>query len=137
MVSRITKDKMLRLTLPKNGTKNLFYVSSESGRSDEHIVVKHGGLLFCDCRDFMIRRLPVIGTSKFKTCKHGEFVAFVTRTIPEGTNNVFAFRESIVTQNDRAIVETTIIHEAARPGARPVDAGVRHKRQPVGVRCAR
>lgn len=68
---------MLKLTRPKNGNKNLFYVSSES-KADSveatHIVVKIGTLVFCDCRDFMTRRLPIIGTSKYSPCKHGKFV---------------------------------------------------------------
>jgi len=118
---------MLKLTMPKNGTKNLYYVSSEGG-GDSHVIVRHGGLFFCDCRDFMIRRLPVLGTSKFKPCKHGEFVAFVTRTIPEGASNVFAFRQTTVSQNDQRFVETTIVHEAPTK-VRHIAAG--------RVRCAR
>ena len=64
---------MMKLTRPKSGTSNLFYVSSESG-GETHIVVKVGPLAFCDCKNFMVRQLPKIGTSTFAPCKHGEFV---------------------------------------------------------------
>jgi hypothetical protein len=72
---------MLKLTRPKDTTSSIFYVSSEAKPSETHIVVKVESLFgqacyFCDCRDFMVRRLPNlrIGGGSLTPCKHGEFV---------------------------------------------------------------
>jgi len=70
---------MLKLTRPKDTTSSIFYVSSEAKPSETHIVVKVESLFgqacyFCDCRDFMVRRLPNIGKLGLVPCKHGEFV---------------------------------------------------------------
>lgn len=53
---------------------DIFYVSSKSG-GDEHIVVRAGKTLFCDCKDFMTRKLPLFGTSGFSLCRHGKKVS--------------------------------------------------------------
>ena len=59
----------------------IYYVPSKSG-GEEHIVVHNGTYLFCDCRDFMTRHLPLFGTSGFSACTHGrqvtEFLAAKT-----------------------------------------------------------
>ncbi len=51
----------------------VYYVPSATGISphDEHIVVFVNQTAFCDCKDFMTRRLPLLGTSAFTNCKHG------------------------------------------------------------------
>lgn len=72
----------MKLTVPnhpQNSTRQakIFYVSSESSPNSteaSHIVVQHGLLYFCDCRDFMVRRLPLLGLVDFRLCKHGKFV---------------------------------------------------------------
>ena len=51
----------------------VFYVPSKSG-GDEHIVVHNGNKFFCDCKDFMTRRLPLLGTPGFSACTHGKQV---------------------------------------------------------------
>jgi hypothetical protein len=51
----------------------VYYVPSKSG-GDEHIVVMNGATLFCDCKDFMTRRLPLYGTGGFSHCTHGRQV---------------------------------------------------------------
>jgi hypothetical protein len=56
---------------------DIFYVPSKSG-GDEHIVVQVDGRFFCDCKDFMTRRLPLLGTSAFTQCTH---IKQVTRSI--------------------------------------------------------
>jgi hypothetical protein len=88
---------MMKLTVPKT-TYNLYYVSSESKpdqKENSHIVVRHGRLFFCDCRDFMVRRLPLLGTSGFRLCKHGQFVEDVTGSLPADEQLVQAFREKV------------------------------------------
>src|SRR5260370_32670704 len=76
---------MMKLTTPKNGNDKLFYVSSEANpnsEKDKHIVVRHGNLFFCDCRNFMIERLTKLGSPNFSLCKHGQFVR---DTLPAGS----------------------------------------------------
>lgn len=51
----------------------VYYVPSKSG-GEEHIVVRADGTLFCDCKDFMTRRLPLLGTAGFSHCTHGKQV---------------------------------------------------------------
>jgi hypothetical protein len=51
----------------------IYYVSSDSG-GDKHIVVSRDGQFFCDCRDFMIRHLPLLHCNVFSLCKHGKYV---------------------------------------------------------------
>ena len=64
----------------RTAKKNLFadsqvyYVPSKSG-GEEHIVVKTPAGLFCDCKDFMTRHLPLFGTAGFSHCTHGKQVA--------------------------------------------------------------
>ena len=54
----------------------IYYVSSKSGGA-EHIVVNQYSTsrFFCDCKDFMTRRLPLLGSSSFTNCKHGVAVS--------------------------------------------------------------
>ena len=54
----------------------VFYVPSKSG-GEEHIVVRVGRTLYCDCKDFMIRRLLPIAQGLIEPCKHGAFVTDV------------------------------------------------------------
>jgi len=56
---------------------DIYYVPSKSG-GDEHIVVEVDGRFFCDCKDFMTRRLPLLGTPAFTQCTH---IKQVTRSI--------------------------------------------------------
>lgn len=51
----------------------VYYVPSKSG-GEEHIVVQANGTLFCDCKDFMTRHLPLLGTAGFSHCTHGKQV---------------------------------------------------------------
>ena len=55
----------------------IYYVPSATGvhPNDEHIVVATNGTFFCDCKDFMTRSLPLLGTSAFTNCKHGKAVS--------------------------------------------------------------
>jgi hypothetical protein len=53
---------------------DIYYVPSKSG-GDEHIVVQVDGRLFCDCKDFMTRRLPLLTSPGFSMCTHGKQVA--------------------------------------------------------------
>jgi hypothetical protein len=89
---------MMKLTRPKSGNRNLFYVTSESKPNSSeavHIVVKFGLWAFCDCRNFMVNRLPSIGTPDFKPCKHGEFVLdSVGQASSLGASVVEALREA-------------------------------------------
>jgi hypothetical protein len=88
---------MMKLTVPKR-TGNLYYVSSESKpeeRNHSHIVVRHAGLFFCDCRDFMIRKLPMLGTTEFRLCKHGEFVRDVVGTLEADEQLILAVRQGV------------------------------------------
>lgn len=62
-------------------TSQVFYVPSKSG-GEEHIVVKTAGLLFCDCKDFMTRHLPLFGTAGFSHCTHGKQVAAFSMQYP-------------------------------------------------------
>jgi hypothetical protein len=64
----------------------IYYVPSATGvhPNDEHIVVSHDQMrvwgrdltqpFFCDCKDFMTRRLPLLGEKTFTNCKHGQAV---------------------------------------------------------------
>lgn len=65
----------MKLTTPKQlfVDSKTYYVDSESNPTDKHIVVDVVGTYFCDCRDFMVRHLPLYGTLAFSLCKHGEF----------------------------------------------------------------
>lgn len=54
----------IKLTVPKkqngDGFCKIFYVSSESDPTEVHIVTRVGHLFaryFCDCKDFMVRKL--------------------------------------------------------------------------------
>jgi hypothetical protein len=51
----------------------VYYVPSKSG-GPEHIVVSNASGVFCDCKDFMTRRLPLLGTNGFSNCTHGKQV---------------------------------------------------------------
>lgn len=96
---------MMKLTVPKKSQsgKNvkIYYVTSEAKPSETHIVVRHqgahGSSFFCDCRDFMIRRLPTIGTSDFhgNRCKHGDFVFDTELRTPVGMELIQAERGAI------------------------------------------
>jgi hypothetical protein len=79
---------MLKLSRTQDLNSNIFYVSSESkpgSKEASHIVVKinqdYGPTLyFCDCRDFMIRHLPLMTYRYLPVpCKHGAFVESVVR----------------------------------------------------------
>lgn len=64
------------ITTPKKklfSESNIFYVPSKSG-GEKHIVVKVGKHYFCDCKDFMTRRLPLFETAAFSHCVHGKQV---------------------------------------------------------------
>lgn len=57
----------------------IYYVPSKSG-GDTHIVVRSQNHFFCDCKDFMTRRLPLFGGPGFSKCTHGRQVAeFINR----------------------------------------------------------
>jgi hypothetical protein len=75
----------LNIRTPKKqlfSSGKVFYVSSKSG-GEEHIVVQVDGHLFCDCKDFMTRKLPLLGTTGFSHCTHGKQVAaFSMDTVP-------------------------------------------------------
>lgn len=67
----------MKLTVPETQPyilSTIYYVESDSVPGDKHIVVRNQGTLFCDCGDFMIRKLPLFGTSAFSLCKHGRYV---------------------------------------------------------------
>lgn len=74
---------MLKLSRPQDTTSKVFYVSSEENPKETHIVVKfeqYGSsrpIYFCDCKDFMIRRLLPIAQGLIEPCKHGSFVTDV------------------------------------------------------------
>lgn len=95
---------MLNLTTPKKQShagSRLYYVSSEAHPDDKHIVVRHRdrpGVFFCDCRDFFVRRLPLLNTPEFSLCKHGEFVRDTVNAAPAGTVVDRAFRGVIKTK---------------------------------------
>jgi hypothetical protein len=75
----------LNIRTPKKqlfSSGKVFYVPSKSG-GEEHIVVQVDGRLFCDCKDFMTRKLPLLGTSGFSHCTHGKQVA----TLSMGTDS--------------------------------------------------
>jgi hypothetical protein len=66
----------MRITVPKKQLfvlSTIYYVLSDTGEG-KHIVVRNQGTLYCDCRDFITRHLPLLGTPSFSLCKHGEFV---------------------------------------------------------------
>lgn len=66
----------MKITKPKKqlfNTSTTYYVSSESG-GEKHIVVRKDSTYFCDCKDFMTRKLPLYGSTLFSLCKHGGFV---------------------------------------------------------------
>lgn len=64
-----TNIRTAKSKLYQNAT--VFYVPSKSG-GQEHIVVVTTAGVFCDCKDFMTRRLPLIGTNGFSLCIHGK-----------------------------------------------------------------
>lgn len=67
----------MELTVPKEQLfvkSTIYYVTSDSEPGEIHIVVRNQETMFCDCRDFMIRHLPLFGTHNFSLCKHGRFV---------------------------------------------------------------
>lgn len=71
----------MKLTTPKDGNKNLYYVEGDSGESYKVVWVSKYDRLFCQCDDFFIRQLSDVaydGTSSFAKCKHGEFVQQAT-----------------------------------------------------------
>jgi hypothetical protein len=98
---------MMELTVPKNQISSyskLFYVSSETSPEDKHIVVRLGSKLkpwsfvyYCDCKDFMVRKLRTVGTSFYEPCKHGKFVRDVESTLPGNVEVVRAVRKTIKT----------------------------------------
>lgn len=84
---------MMKLTVPKRGG-DLYYVTSESG-GDQHIVVRDRDrrlVFYCDCRDFMVRKLCLLGTPEFQLCKHGQFVHDVVTGIAPDEKIVVAVR---------------------------------------------
>src|ERR1700676_1188852 len=84
----------MKLTTPKNQSNGIYYVTSESKPTDRHIVVRRGEKFFCDCRDFMIHRLPLLGSIAFQPCKHGSFVRDALNKVKDGVL-VSASRESV------------------------------------------
>lgn len=82
---------MLKLTRPKSNP-NLFYVSSESG-GEKHIVVRIGNLFFCDCKNYMVAKLPTLGTASYGSCKHGKFVNEVLNDTPASVTLVEATKQ--------------------------------------------
>lgn len=84
----------MKLTRPKSATSNpnLYYVSSESG-DDKHIVVRLGNIWFCDCKNFMVSRLPKLGTPGFEFCKHGSFASRVVESTPTGVELLDAIQD--------------------------------------------
>ncbi len=92
----------MKLTRPKkqsNPVAQLSYVTSEAhpdSEPDRHIVVRimsRPGVYYCDCRDFFVRRLPLLGTAQFSLCKHGDFVRDADNSIPY-TDIVEAVRDT-------------------------------------------
>ena len=68
-----TASKALKVTKAKTQLythSTVFYVSSESNPEEKYIVVKTPKGVFCQCVDFITRRLPLFGTSAFTHCKH-------------------------------------------------------------------
>lgn len=54
-----------------------FYVASEKIADTEYIVVeikRNGTQYYCNCGDFMFRKLPFIHTNLFSLCKHAAAV---------------------------------------------------------------
>lgn len=54
-----------------------FFVQSESDPNTEYIVVEKrdaGTTYFCNCNDFMFRKLPFLGSNLYSNCKHGAAV---------------------------------------------------------------
>ena len=91
----------MTLTKPKKDSP-ISYVTSESKPNSTeatHIVVKVAGTYFCDCRDFMVRRLTKLSLLSANAwildmplCKHGEFVRDTEQKIPVGQKLVVATR---------------------------------------------
>ena len=54
-----------------------FTVTSESEPDTKYVVVevkRDGTTYYCNCGDFMYRKLPFIHTNLFSNCKHGNAV---------------------------------------------------------------
>lgn len=99
----------LKLTVPKQSNPNskIYYVTSESNPEDTHIVVRsRRGHFFCDCRDFMIRKLPLNSNGgDFELCKHGEFCKYSESQVPAGHELHRAVRQTVKTRKSPAAVE--------------------------------
>jgi len=105
---------MMKLTVPKSQqvsfvSKKIYYVSSEQNPSaDPYIVVRIGRVegtidsrkFFCNCKDFMIRRLVGTAISTYRqsdadTCKHGDFVRRMENVTPFGYEVIEAVSNSV------------------------------------------
>ena len=65
--------KSLKVTKAKTQLythSTVYYVSRESNPDEKYIVVRTSKGIFCQCMDFITRRLPLFGTSAFTVCKH-------------------------------------------------------------------
>ena len=73
MKTNTAVSKALKITKAKTQLythSTVFYVSSESNPEEKYIVVKTPKGTFCQCVDFITRRLPLFGTPAFTCCKH-------------------------------------------------------------------
>jgi hypothetical protein len=100
----------------------VYYVPSKSG-GDEHIVVSTSKGLFCDCKDFMTRRLPLIGTAGFTMCTHGKQVqvfAAGIRLTPKPTPKKLygVFRDTKGEYRSKDIPQTFTTKRAAQDAIR-------------------
>lgn len=89
----------LQLTVPAKQSRpdaKIYYVTSESHpEKDHHIVVRKENYFFCDCRDFMIRKLPGLNSTTAERCKHGDFCHDAELRVPAGHELYKATRETI------------------------------------------
>jgi len=114
----------------------IYYVPSKSG-GEEHIVVHNGTYLFCDCRDFMTRHLPLFGTSGFSACTHGRqviellgvkkyqvFYGDAVAHLNRGGDTTYSTREEAQALIDNHNKEhhdgkcplNRVVHEVSKPG---------------------
>src|SRR5579859_5185584 len=115
-----TVSKALKVTKAKTQLythSTVFYVSSESNpeeqprratqksnREEKYIVVKTPKGTFCQCVDFITRRLPLYGTPAFTHCKHILAVNTLPVKSPVTRNRKFGvFYATNISQSFRSI----------------------------------
>ena len=117
-----TVSKALKVTKAKTQLythSTVFYVSSESNPEEKYIVVKTPKGTFCQCVDFITRRLPLFGTPAFTHCKHILAVNTLPVKSPVTRNRKFGvFYATNISQSFRSIdVPGTFSSKAAAVNA--------------------